>query len=175
MGDPKKSRKKYTKPSHPWESERLREELILVGEYGLRNKKELWKAQTILRKYRRRARNIRVMPEEQQKKETEILIKKLYRLGILPENATIDDVLQLTVNDFLERRIQTLVYRKGLARTPHQARQFIVHGHIAIGGRRVRSPGYIVNLEEEDDIDYAPTSPLAKNPEHPERQKGVIS
>ncbi|MHA1310911.1 MAG: 30S ribosomal protein S4 [Candidatus Helarchaeota archaeon] len=175
MGDPKKSKKKYSKPSHPWEAERLHEELILVGTYGLRNKRELWRHQTMLRKYRRRARDIRIMPKEKQEKETEILIKKLHRIGVLPENATIDDVLQLTVSDILERRLQTVVFRKGLAKTPYQARQFIVHGHIAISGKRILIPSYIVTIDEEPEITYSPTSPLAKNPNHPERQKGVVS
>ncbi|MBD3228254.1 MAG: 30S ribosomal protein S4 [Candidatus Lokiarchaeota archaeon] len=175
MGDPKKSKKKFSRPSQPWESERIREELILVGSYGLRNKKEVWRAQTKLRNYRRRARNIRVIPEERQVEETEILIKKLNKLGILPKSASIDDVLQLSTSDILERRLQTLVYRKGLAKTPYQSRQFIVHGHIAISGRRVKSPGYMVTAEEEKEIMYSPTSPLAKNAEHPERQEGVVS
>ncbi|MHA1268891.1 MAG: 30S ribosomal protein S4 [Candidatus Helarchaeota archaeon] len=175
MGDPKKSKKKFSKPSHPWEAERIQEELVLVGTYGLRNKRELWKHQTMLGKYRRRAREIRIMPEEKQKRETEFLIKKLNRIGLLPETATIDDVLQLTVNDLLERRLQTVVYRKGLAKTPYQARQFIVHGHIAISGRRVNVPSYIVKTDEEPEITYSPTSPLSKREDHPERQKGVIS
>jgi small subunit ribosomal protein S4 len=175
MGDPKKSKKKFTRPSQPWESERMNEELVLIGTYGLRNKKEVWRAQTMLRKYRRRARNIRVMPEDRQKIESNKLIKKLFRLGVLPETANIDDILQLTLNDILERRLQTLVFRKGLSRTPYQARQFIVHGHIAISGRRVVSPSYIVTRDEELEITYSPTSPLVKKPDHPEKQEGVVS
>jgi len=175
LGDPKRQRKKYSKPSHPWEAERLKEELVLVGQYGLRNKRELWKHQTTLRRYRRRARNIRIMTEDRQKKETELLIKKLHRLGLLPENATIDDVLRLSIHDLLERRLQTIVYKKGLARTPYQARQFIVHGHIAISGRRVTTPGRIITIEEEPNITYSPNSPINKNPDHPARIKTAVS
>ena len=175
MGDPKKSKKKFTKPSHPWESERIKEELKLIGNYGLRNKHELWRIQTMLRKFRRRARKIRIMQEDQQRKATEILIKRIYRLGMLSKTGSIDDILQLSINDILERRLQTIVHRKGLSKTPHQARQFIVHGHIAISGKRFSTPGHIVTIEEEPEITYSPTSPISKNEEHPERQKGVVS
>ncbi|MEM4138083.1 MAG: 30S ribosomal protein S4, partial [Sulfolobaceae archaeon] len=93
------------------------------------------------------------------------LISKLYRIGLLnSENATLDEILGLTEENLLERRLQTIVYKKGLARTIWQARQLIVHGHIAISGRRVTSPGYIVSREEEDLIDYYPTSPFKQNP-----------
>ena len=78
------------------------------------------------------------------------------------ENATLDEILGLGVESILERRLQTIVYRKGLAKTIHQARQLIAHGHIAISGQKVRSPGYLVHRDEEDLIDYAPTSPFAK-------------
>ena len=71
-------------------------------------------------------------------------------------------MLGLTVRDVLERRLQTLVYKKGLALSIYHARQLIVHGHIAINGRRVRSPGYLVSREEEDKIGYYPLSPYAK-------------
>jgi small subunit ribosomal protein S4 len=86
-------------------------------------------------------------------------------MGILTkENATLDDILGLTEESYLERRLQTIVYRKGLARTIYQARQLIVHGHIAINGKRVTSPGYIVMKGEEDLIDFYPTSPFKQNP-----------
>ncbi len=162
MGDPKKPRKKWEGPGHPWRKEVLLEEMKLVGEYGLRNKRELWIAKTMIRKFRHQARALLAYPPEVRAQAEKALLKRLYKLGLLPENATLDDVLSLTVEDLLERRLQTIVYRKGLARTIHQARQLIVHGHIAIGGRRVTVPGYIVSRDEEDLIDYAPTSPFKK-------------
>ncbi len=162
MGDPRKPRKKWIGPKHPWRKERLIEELRLVGEYGLRNKRELWIAQTIIRKFRHQARSLLAVPREIREKQEKALLHRLYQLGLLPENATLDDVLSLRVEDLLERRLQTIVYRKGLAKTIYQARQLIVHGHIAIGGRRVTSPGYLVTREEEDLIDYTPTSPFKK-------------
>ena len=165
MGDPKKPRKKWESPGHPWIKERLIREIELIGRYGLRNKKEVWQAETLARYYRHRARRLLALPEEVRKKEEEQLLRKLYQLGVLPENATLDDVLGLTAEHFLERRLQTIVYKKGLARTIWQARQLIVHGHIAIGGRRIRSPGYLVPRDQEDLIDYAPNSPFAKRRE----------
>ncbi len=170
MGDPRKPRKKWEGPRHPWRKETLIEEMRLVGEYGLRNKRELWIAKTMIRKFRHQARALLAAPPEIREKEGKALLHRLYKMGLLPENATLDDVLSLTVEDLLERRLQTIVYRKGLARTIYQARQLIVHGHIAIGGRRVTVPGYIVSRDEEDLIDYAPTSPFKKMAE--EQQGG---
>ncbi len=162
MGDPRKPRKKWEGPGHPWRKERLLQEMKLVGEYGLRNKRELWIAQTLVRKFRHQARALLAVPREIREERERALLHRLYELGLLPENATLDDVLSLTTEDILERRLQTIVYRKGLAKTIYQARQLIVHGHIAIGGRRVTAPGYLVRRDEEDLIDYAPTSPFKK-------------
>jgi len=168
MGDPKKPKKKYETPRFPWRSDVLESEIRLLGEYGLRNKRELWRCKTMLSKFRSIARSLFGMPSSKRKILEAQLLNKLKRMGILSENAVLDDVLDLTVESILERRLQTLVFKKGLAKTIHQARQLIVHGHIAIGGRKVFSPGYLVLKDEEDKIEYAPTSPL-NNPEHPIR------
>jgi len=160
VGDPRKPRKTWEGPRHPWRKEILMEELKLMGEYGLRNKRELWKAKTIIRKIRHRARALLATPKEVREKLEKALIQRLYKMGLVNESATLEDVLGLRVEDLLERRLQTIVYRKGLAKTIHQARQLIVHGHIAIGGRRITSPGYIVSRDEEELVDYAPTSPF---------------
>mgnify|MGYP000424446651 CR=1 FL=1 len=171
MGDPKFPRKKYETPSHPWEAERIGREKEILHKYGLKNKREIWKAETFLRRIREQARRLLAMAgEEQAEKEKEKLLKRLAKLGILPENASLDDVLALTIEDILARRLQTLVYLHGLAKTPKQARQFIVHGHIAVDGRKVRVPSYLVEKEEEDKISYSYSSPL--NDElHPMRPK----
>ncbi|MEM1633345.1 MAG: 30S ribosomal protein S4 [Sulfolobales archaeon] len=160
MGDPRKPRKKWERPGHPWIKSRLEEEMRLLGAYGLRNKRELWRAQTYLRRIRERARALLSLPQDARSAEEKRLIERLYRIGLLKiTNATLDDILNLTVSDVLERRLQTLVYRKGLSKSIHHARQLIVHGHIAIGGRRVTSPGYLVSRDEEDLIGFYPTSP----------------
>lgn len=153
MGDPKKPRKKWEKPGHPWIKSRLEEEMRLMGEYGLRNKREIWRAQTLLRRLRSRARSLLALPPDVRAKEERELVNRLYRMGLLKSStASLDDILSISISDVLERRLQTIVYRKGLAKTIHSARQLIVHGHIAIAGRRVTSPGYLVSRDEEEMI-----------------------
>jgi len=177
MGDPKFHRKKYETPRHPWEAERIKEEKELMRKYGLKNKREIWKAKSILRSFRAQARSLQARlryGDKQAEREYKQLMGKLYRLGILPEDAGIDDVLSLTVEDILNRRLQTIVYMKGLARTPRQARQFVVHGHIAIGERKVTIPGYLVKRDEEELITYSPYSPLSDE-DHPMRPTNVES
>ncbi len=169
MGDPKKQRKKYETPRFRWRKDILQEELKLLGQYGLRNKHELWRHKTTLSKTRGIARSlIGKAPEERAKMENELLTK-LKKIGILQETAVLDNVLDLTIEDILERRLQTIVFRKGLARTGYQARQLITHGHINIGDRRVTIPGYIVSKEEEPLIAYSPKSAITKEA-HPLRQ-----
>lgn len=165
MGDPRKSRRLWIGPRHPWRKDRLMEESKLLGIYGLRSKRELWKAATIIRYFRHRARTLLAAPQEIREKEEKTLVENLVKLGLLNEGAKLDDILNLRVEDLLERRLQTIVYKKGLAKTIHEARQLIIHGHIAIGGRRVRSPGYIVSRDEESLIAYYYKSPYVKSEE----------
>jgi small subunit ribosomal protein S4 len=169
MGDPKKQRKKYETPRFRWRKDILQEELKLIGQYGLRNKHELWRHKTMLSKTRGIARSlIGKTPEERTKMENELLAR-LKKLGILDETAVLDNVLDLSIEDLLERRLQTIVFRKGLTRTIFQSRQLITHGHVNIGNRRVTVPSYIVSKEEEKEIMYPPQSALAKEA-HPLRQ-----
>lgn len=168
MGYPGKNHKSYQTPKRPWEKARIEAETRLVIEYGLRNKREVWKAQAYLRKYRTGARHLLALGSgasdaalfESKKAE---LISSLQRGGILGPDADIDAILSLKVQASLERRLQTLVYRKGLARSPKQARQLITHGHIAINGRRTNIPGYIVNRVEETQISYFGKSPFVSD------------
>ncbi|MEN2974482.1 MAG: 30S ribosomal protein S4 [Candidatus Caldarchaeales archaeon] len=152
MGDPKRPRKRYETPKHPWKSDRLSMELHLLGEYGLRNKRELWRAETVLRKIRAQARSLFVLTGEKRVQEESRLIQRLYKMGLIEENATADDVLKLTVRDILERRIQTIVFRLGYAKSIHQARQLITHGHVYIGDSQVSSPSYHVMRGEESKL-----------------------
>jgi len=155
----KRFRKKYKKPRRPWDKALLEEERKIMIEFGLRRKKELWRAREELRKYRRMARDLNARRDKEKEK---VLIQKLYRLGLLPSpSATLDDVLSLTVKDLLNRRLQTIVYKKGFANTIKQARQFIVHGHVRINGRRIVYPSYLVSRDEEDKItcDIKPNMP----------------
>ncbi len=138
----------------------MAEELEFLGKYGLRNKREFWKMRTMLGNWRRIARQSRTLSKERAAEVQETLSKKLIRLGVVGPEARFEDVLSLTVEDLLKRRLQTMVFEKGFAKTIYQARQFIVHGHIQVLGKKIDAPSYIVKIEEEDFIGYAPSSPL---------------
>ncbi|RMF89568.1 MAG: 30S ribosomal protein S4 [Methanobacteriota archaeon] len=152
MGHPRRIAKKYSTPKHPWRAERIQEENRLQREYGLKNKKEIWKAHAYLRDIRRQARKLLALRTRQAEVERTQLINRLVRLGLLKGDEGIDEILALTTTDILDRRLQTIVYKKGLSATINQARQFIVHGHVAIGGQRVTAPSYLVRVDEEKDI-----------------------
>jgi len=174
MGKPKFPKKKYETPSHPWQEDRIKAENELLRKYGLKNKREIWKAQTSLRRYRGQARELLAKisgGNPQIKKESDQLISHLTRINILPLNSTLDDVLALETESILSRRLQTLTYLKGLSSTPHQARQLIAHGHISIGDRKITIPGFIVKKDEENEISYIDDSPL-NDPLHPARPRG---
>ena len=169
MGDPRRQRKKYATPRFPWRTDVLQEELKLLGQYGMRNKHELWRHETTLSNFRGIARSLIGRSAEERKKMENELVARLKKLGVLHETAVLDDVLDLTIEDLLERRLQTIVFRKGMGKTIQQTRQLITHGHINVGNRKVTIPSYIVTTEEEHQIAYTPRSPLA-NATHPLRQ-----
>lgn len=168
MGDIKKHRKKYSRPRNIWQKERLEKELVLVGKYGLRNKKEIYRLQSIISHFRGRARKLLSLSGEEQERGMKELNSRLNKIGLLPETAVLDDILRLSIEDILERRLQTMVYNQGLATTIYHARQLITHGHISIGGIKTTSPGHIVLRREENSIQYANNSPYI-NPDHPSR------
>ena len=169
MGYPGKSRKMYARPRTPWQAERIAGEVEVVKAYGLRNKRELWKAQAVLKKYRQASRKLlAAVSLGEEPPQAQAVLKRLKKLGMLKEDGDLDAILSLKVNDILERRLQTQVYRQGLANSLKQSRQFIVHGHIQVSGRRVDVPGYLVRRGEEMTIDYYAGSPMAKEG-HPER------
>jgi small subunit ribosomal protein S4 len=152
MGDPRKPKKSYHRPRRIWTSEQLNTELYIVGSYGLRNKRELWKAQTEIARIRNQARTLLSLPTELRYEKEKNLLGFLNRLGLVQELASLDDVLNLKIEDIIERRLQTVVMRKAKAKSPHQARQIVVHGHVSIGDRIVNLPGYLVKREEEPQI-----------------------
>jgi small subunit ribosomal protein S4 len=157
----------YETPNHPYQGERIADESNLVGRYGLKNKEELWRAQSELRGYRREARKL-LGSTEGTDLEAEEFLARLKRYGILNEQDQLDDVLSLDVTDVLERRLQTVVYRKGYANTPEQARQFIVHGHIEVDGARVTRPSMKVESSVADSVGFDEHSSLSDEL-HPER------
>lgn len=168
MGDPKYPRRVWRKPKRPLNYDLKMEELKTLGTYGLRTKRELWKAHTQLSNVRHQARSLLALQQDVREEKEPILMKSLARVGLVSGDATLDDVLNLQVTDLLTRRLQTLVFKKFGFKTPYQARQAVVHGHIMIGDRIVNIPSYTVTTSEEDSIKFTPES---KFPEMLEKSK----
>ena len=161
MGDPKFPSKHYNTPSHPWQKVRIEQEKTLIHQYGLKNKREIWKANTKVRSMRRQARKLTANAnDEQAQKEKSLLLTKLNRLGMLEEGSGLEDILRMEPESVLDRRLQTQVYLQGLASTVKQARQLIIHGHISVEGAVNRVPGMIVTKLQEKEIRYSPLSAL---------------
>jgi len=174
MGDPKKKHKMYTTPKRPYDYDVFMEELKLLGAYGLRNKRELWRHRTKLRHIRRIAREKLSMDPLERAEDEREMIRKLHARGLVDERAALEDVLTLTIEALMGRRLQTIVHRRGMAKSLFQARQLITHGHISVAGRKVRAPSYMVTLEDEAQLDYAGSSPLTEK-EHPLRKEFTVS
>jgi small subunit ribosomal protein S4 len=168
MGDPKKIRKKYETPSHPWIKSRIDEEKKLAREFGTRTKKEIWKAETVLKKFKSQAKKLIALTGKQTEVETAHLYRRVKEMGLIQGEASFDAILGLDIDAILSRRLQTILFKKGLARTPSQARQFIVHGHVFVDGKKITSPSYLVTIKEESNVEFAVNSALY-NHDHPER------
>jgi small subunit ribosomal protein S4 len=176
MSSQKFPRKRYETPMHPWKESRIKTEREMIKKYGLKNHKEVWKAKTYLGKHREQARELLAKlgtASPQAKKESDQLLLHLSRMGIVSMGASLDDVLALDTESVLSRRLQTLVYLKGFSSTPYQARQLISHGHVAVSGRKVTIPSYMVAKDEESHIEYTIRSPLNEL-SHPARPKSEI-
>lgn len=152
MGDPKKQRKKFSKPGHPWQKERIEAERGILKQYGMRRKYEIWKMDSMLKKLLHRAKTIIGERTSQSEIEKRQLLDRLYQLGLLKKDSKVEDVLNLTLKDVMERRLQTLVCRKNLAKTMMQAREFITHEHISVNNKKITAPSYLVSVSEEPHI-----------------------
>ena len=153
----KRQQKKFARPLRPWSRSNIEAEKKIKQDYGLRRKKEIWRAESILRNYRRIARSLAAKRDKEKEK---ILLDKLLKMGLIKTESSLDNVLALNIENILERRLQTLVFKRGLAHTPKQARQMIVHGHVALDGRRTRWPSVLVPLSEEGKISLYEKSKL---------------
>ncbi|MFC1691360.1 30S ribosomal protein S4 [Nanoarchaeota archaeon] len=168
MGDPRKPKKKFSTPNHPWIKEKIEEDKVLLKEYGMKNKKELWKMASVAKHFAQRVKALNRVDTVQSEKEKKDLFERMKRLGLLGTDSQLEDALALTTKNVLERRLQSIVFRKGLARSVSQARQFIVHNHIKVGEKKINVPSYLVKVAEEVDVVFVPNSSLAFD-EHPER------
>lgn len=153
MGDPRKLKNRYSTPRKVWDADRIRTEGKLSTTYGLKNAREIWMVLEHLKKARRDAMKYLSLGASGQEK-AQPLMRKLARMGIIAPDSKLDDVLSLSVENFLDRRLQSRVMKKGLARTARQARQLITHGFISVKGRKVTVPSYMVNTEEDEMIAY---------------------
>jgi len=176
MGEPKFSRPRTQTPTHPWKQARITEEHDLKERYGLKKvggMREIWREKSALRRHRNQAMKLigRVdSTEGHYAKEKEQLLNSLTKKGLLQTGADVGDVLEINVEHMLSRRLQSVVYYKGLAPSMRAARNLIVHGHICIGDQRMTVPGYHVLKEEEDSLQYSENSPFV-DPEHPFRKE----
>lgn len=170
MGSPRKARKQYDTPSHPWNAERIKDENRLASKYGLKNKKEIWKAETKVKNYRRDARIILGMDVDERAAQERELLDHLVRFGFISPNAKLEEVLDLNVEDVLRRRLQSLVHKKGLSNTAKEARLFVVHGHITLNGKKINAPGHLVEKADENNIGFYPSSAVAKRFDNTENE-----
>ncbi len=153
---------------HPWQRETIDAERILKTDYALKNKQELWRMNSLLRDFKNQAKRLIALHSAQAERERDQLIKRLQRLGLLASEAKLDNILSLTVKDILERRLQSIVHRRGLSRTMKQSRQFIIHNHVLVNHQKINAPSYLVLKAQEANITFSPRSALASE-EHPER------
>lgn len=169
MGIAIKQRKKYVSHKKRWSKNTIVEEEKLVEDYSIKNKKEIRKIELYLSKLKKLAKELNKSSETKESEGAKHFVEKLKGLGILNQEATsLDEVLDIKLRNMLERRLSNIVYQKKLARTPNQARQFVVHGHIKVGDKVVDSPSYLVPLNEEGSIEFVSSSALA-SATHPER------
>ena len=172
MGDPKTSRRVWQKPKRPLNYDLIMDELKTLGTFGLKTKRELWKTQTELSRVRLQARSLLALRQDERERKEPILMQSLSKIGLVNEDSTLDDVLNLQVTDLLSRRLQTIAQKKLYFKTPYQARQAIVHGHIMIGDSVVTIPSYIVKTEEEAKIHLIPESRFNETLSKPESDLG---
>ncbi|MBS3073684.1 30S ribosomal protein S4 [Candidatus Pacearchaeota archaeon] len=151
MGDPSRPKKQFSRPLKPFDKNRIQEEKEITQKYGLKNKKEIWKADAIITSIRSQAKKLILNPERRGE-----LFNRLIRMGLIKQDATIDDILALTKERLLDRRLQTFVLKKGLAKTSKEARQLIVHRKIKVNERILTIPGYILKIDEEEKIGLVP-------------------
>ena len=172
MGDPKTPRRIWKKPKRPLNYDLMMDELKILGTFGLKTKRELWKTQTELSRVRLQARSLLALRQEIRERKEPVLIQSLSKIGLVDQNSTLDDVLNLQVTDLLSRRLQTIVQKKLYFKTPYQARQAIVHGHVMIGDSVVTIPSYVVKTEEEAKIHLIPESRFNETLSKPESDLG---
>ena len=146
MGDIKRKRKLFSRPKKLFDRARMDEEDVLIKRYGLKNKREIWKAKSAVSKLRRRAKALIGKSDEEQK----VFFDKLNKMGFGVHD--VSDVLALTEENLFDRRLQTFLFRKKMANTVKQARQLIVHKNVLVDGKVVNIPSFIVTKDLEGKV-----------------------
>lgn len=172
MGAPKRNRKHFDKPKERWNLERIKSDRSLINEYGLKNMKELWKVQTEVSRIRRNVRELLSASGSESENVKQRIISRLTKMGIANETTTLDNLLDLREKNMLDRRLQTIVFRRGMARSAKQARQITVHGFISVNGRKVNRPGYMVDVLSEKQIGYY--KPIDVNPKPVVKESSAV-
>ncbi len=167
MGDIKRFKKKYTTPMHPWNATRIGLERDIKRKYGVATKQEIWKMDSKLKSFKDQAKVLLTRSDAQADKEREQMRLRMVTLGLIKAASGMDDILSLQLRDIMNRRLQTLVYKRRMARSIKHARQLIVHEHITINGTKVTSPSHLVIVSEESSISFAPDSSFMQA-DHPE-------
>ena len=165
-------------PRRPFEKQRLDIEMKLIGEFGLKNKREVWRTQLTLARIRKAARVLLTWEDKDPKRlfEGNALLRRLVRLGVLDESKSqLDYVLALKPADFLERRLQTQVFKLGLAKSIHHARVLIRQRHIRVGKQIVNIPSFMVRTESQKHIDFAITSPYGGGRPGRKKRKSIAA
>ncbi|MCL4399289.1 30S ribosomal protein S4 [Candidatus Parvarchaeota archaeon] len=170
MGTSKRQSKKYNSPLRIWDKPLIKRDIELKRKYGFKNKKELWKVESELRSIRKRARDLVGLKAINVKHGEEEFIKKLNSMGLVKSDANVDNVLDLKLEDLLQRRLQTIVLKKGMAASIREARQLITHRHITVGRKIIDAPSYLVKKDEEELVDFSPGSAVSSS-EHPIRSR----
>lgn len=168
MGDPRKTRKKYETPGHPWIASRIESERDIRRSFGTKSKREIYKMETFLKRFKDQAKSLTSRTDAQAEKERAQMMDRMTSLGLIKVGSGLDDILSLSTTDIMNRRLQTIMVKGLLARTPKQARQLITHGHVLVDGKVITSPSYIVKISEESNITFKASSPF-NNEQHPER------
>lgn len=169
MGLPIKHKTKMVSHKKKWDKNTIVEEAVFVTDYALKNKKEIRRAEALLSKLKTIAKNFNKTTETKESAGAKQFVNKLKAQGYLTEEATsLDEILDITLRELFERRLAAVLYKKGLAKTPGQARQFVVHGHVEVNGQVVTAPSYPVTVKDAETVAFIGSSNLSDDT-HPER------
>ena len=142
----KRKHKIYSRPKKPFDKTRIEEEAKIKKEFGLKSKREIWKADAKIALIRKKAKSLISASVEEQK----AFFGRLKRIGL--DVNSIGEVLSLNKTDYLKRRLQTVLVEKHFTTTPKSARQLITHKKVLINGKSINAPSYIVPVEFENKI-----------------------